>query len=250
MGGTFKDHFSQLADAYRAFRPEYPGEMFRWLAQVAPRRDSALDCGCGTGQATVALARYFQVVYGVDPSAEQIGQAVGHERVRYLVAPAEATGLPEGSQDLVIVAQALHWFDLERFYGEVRRVARQGAVFAAITYGLFTLTPELNLILLRLYRDILGSYWPPERRHVDAGYRTLPFPFTEIEPPEFAMTAEWHFDHLIGYLSTWSAVKEYRARTGNDAILSVADELRAAWGDPGDTKRVAWPLSLRVGRIG
>ncbi len=249
MGKTFKDHFSQLADAYRAFRPEYPEEMFRWLARVAPRQDSALDCGCGTGQATVALARYFRVVYGVDPSAEQIVRAVGHERVRYLVAPAEATGLPEGSQDLVIAAQALHWFDLERFYGEVRRVARPGAVFAAITYGLFTLTPELDRVLFRLYRDILGSYWPPERRHVDAGYRTLPFPFAEIEPPEFAMTAEWHFDHLIGYLSTWSAVKEYTVRTGNDAILSVAEELRDAWGDPGETKRVAWPLSIRAGRI-
>lgn len=249
MGQTFKDHFSQLADAYRAFRPDYPEEMFRWLAQAAPRRDSALDCGCGTGQATVALARYFQAVYGVDPSAEQIGRAVGHERVRYLVAPAEATGLPEGSQDLVIAAQALHWFDLERFYGEVRRVARPGGVFAAITYGLFTLAPELDRVLLRLYRDILGDYWPPERRHVDAGYTTLPFPFAEIQPPEFAMTAAWRFDHLLGYLSTWSAVKEYRARTGDDAVLAVTDELRAAWGDPEETKPVAWPLSIRAGYI-
>ncbi len=249
MGGTFKDHFSQLAAAYRAFRPEYPEELFQWLAQLAPQWESALDCGCGTGQATVVLARYFRVVYGVDPSAEQISRAVAHERVRYVVAPAEATGLPTGSQDLVIAAQALHWFDQVRFYGEVRRVARPGAVFAAITYGLFSLAPELDRVLLRLYRGILGEYWPPERRHVDSGYRTLPFPFEEFAPPAFAMEAEWLFDHLIGYLSTWSAVQEYRNRTGNDAVQLVADELREAWGDLGETRHVAWPLAIRAGRI-
>lgn len=249
MSHVFKDHFSEVARAYRAFRPEYPEELFRWLAEVAPARERALDCGCGTGQATVALARYFDEVCGVDPSAEQIRSAIANDRVRYLVAPAEHTGIPEGSQDLVIAAQALHWFDLDAFYAEVRRVARPDAVFAAITYGLFTLTPELDRVLLRLYRDIVGSYWPPERRHVDAGYRTLPFPFAEFAPPQFAMTADWDFDQLIGYLSTWSSVKEYKTKNGEDPVALVAVELSEAWGDKEQTRSVAWPLLIRAGRI-
>ena len=249
MSHSFKDHFSHNAQAYRAFRPEYPDALFQWLASVAPARLSALDCGCGTGQATVALARHFEVVYGVDPSAEQISMAIEHEKARYLVAQAEKTGLPPGSQDLVIAAQALHWFDLDPFYAEVRRVSCKGAVFAAITYGLCTLSPALDRVLLRLYRDLLGSYWPPERRHVDAGYKTLPFPFHEFAAPEFSMTAQWCFDQFIGYLSTWSAVKEYRTRTGDDPILLVAAELQDAWEYPDRSKKVVWPLSIRAGRI-
>ncbi|HJV35836.1 class I SAM-dependent methyltransferase [Geomonas sp.] len=249
MSQVFKDHFSEVSKAYREFRPEYPEELFQWLAEVAPARERALDCGCGTGQATVALARCFDEVTGVDPSAKQIEAAIADEKVRYLVAPAEQTGVPQGSQDLIIAAQALHWFDLDAFYAEVRRVARPQAVFAAITYGLFTLTPELDRVLGRLYGDMLGSYWPPERRHVDAGYRTLAFPFEEIAVPEIAMTVRWSFEQVIGYLSTWSAVKEYKAKTGEDPVALVGAELEEAWGDRQESRQVAWPLKIRAGRV-
>ena len=249
MTQAFKDHFSQVSAGYRSFRPEYPEKLFRWLAQVAPRRDAALDCGCGTGQAAVALSRYFETVYAVDPSAEQIANAAQHERVRYLVAAAEATGLPGASQDLMVAAQALHWFDLDAFYRELRRVAREGAVFAAFSYGLMTVNEEVDRVIGRLYHDMLGAYWPPERRHVDAGYLTLPFPFQEIEAPRLAMTALWGLDHLTGYLSTWSAVKEFKARTGEDPLTRVAAELRAAWGESAEELHVSWPLVIRTGRI-
>ncbi|HJV66480.1 MAG TPA: class I SAM-dependent methyltransferase [Geomonas sp.] len=249
MTQAFKDHFSGVAKAYREFRPQYPDELFQWLAEVAPARERAVDCGCGTGQATVALAGYFDEVCGVDPSAQQIEAAIPHEKVRYRVAPAEQTGLPQGSQDLIIAAQALHWFDLDAFYAEVRRIARPQAVFAAITYGLFTLSEELDRVLAKLYWEMLGSYWPPERKHVDAGYRTLPFPFQEIAVPEFAMTVEWSFDQVTGYLSTWSAVKEYKVNNGEDPVALVSAELEEAWGNRQESKRVAWPLKIRAGRV-
>ncbi len=247
MSPAFKDHFSQSSDAYRAFRPDYPDALFAWLAEVAPRRDGALDCGCGSGQAAVALARHFARVHGVDPSAGQIAQAIPHERVTYRVAPAEATGLPDASQDLVIAAQALHWFDLDRFYPEVRRLARPGAVFAAFSYGLMTVNPEVDAIIGRLYHDLLGPYWPPERRRVEAGYRTLPFPFAELVAPPLAMTAHWPMEHVLGYLTTWSAVKEYREKTGENPLDMIAEELRAVWG--GGAKELSWPLVIRAGRL-
>jgi len=249
MAERFKDHFSQRSEAYRDCRPDYPPELFTWLASLPPRRETALDCGCGTGQASVALAAHFQMVYAVDPSEEQIRHAVPHERVSYLVAPAEATGLPQGSMDLVIAAQSLHWFDCDRFYIEVRRVAREGAFFAAFTYGLLTVNGKVDEVLGRFYHSILGPYWPPERTHVDAGYRTLPFPFDEIASPPFTMRKEWQLERLLGYLGTWSAVMEYRRLHGIDPVADIAPEFQKVWGSPEMHKEIKWPLVLRVGRI-
>jgi SAM-dependent methyltransferase len=250
MSPVFKDHFSPVADAYRTFRPDYPEALFEWLAEIAPRHESALDCGCGSGQAAMALARHFTQVYAVDPSAKQIDHAIRNEKVVYRVAPAEATGLPGASQDLIIAAQALHWFDLDRFYSEVRRLAREGAVFAAFSYGLMTVNQELDPIIRHLYHNLLGQYWPPERLHVESGYRTLPFPFHGLMPPALTMTAHWRAEHVLGYLSTWSAVKECKARTGKDPLKGIDRQLEKAWGDPEAMKCVSWPLVIRAGRIG
>jgi SAM-dependent methyltransferase len=249
MTEGFKDHFSATADSYRIYRPSYPAELFVWLAQAAPRQETALDCGCGNGQAAVALADHFARVLAVDPSAEQIANALPHERVEYRVAPAEATGVASASIDLVVVAQALHWFDLDRFYPEVQRVARTGAVLAAFTYGLLTVDPEVDRVLGRFYHDVVGPWWPPERAHVDDGYRSLPFPFAEMAAPAFAISQEWNLAHLTGYLATWSAVKEYRRRQGHDPLELVAGELAAAWGDPQCSRVIRWPLALRVGKV-
>lgn len=248
MTVEFKDHFSQVSKEYRTFRPEYPEELFRWLARIAPQQEAALDCGCGTGQAAVALARYFRIVYAVDPSSEQIANAIHDEKVTYSVASAEKTGLPQESLDLIIAAQALHWFDLDRFYPEIHRIARQGAVFTAFSYGLITVNPEVDKVIKHLYYDNLGHYWPPERRHVDEGYRTLPFPFQEIAIPKFVMTANWDLQHLLGYLATWSAVKEFRARTADNPLKGAEAELRAVW-EQEEVKSISWPLVIRAGII-
>ena len=245
---AFKDHFSGVAGGYREFRPRYPSALFAWLADAAPSRALALDVGCGNGQATVALAAAFEAVVGVDPSAEQIANAEPHPRVRYRVAAAEATGLDGRSADAVLVAQALHWLDLDRFYPEVRRVARPGAAFAAVTYALCEIEPAVDVVVRHLYHDVVGSDWPPERRHTETGYRTLPMPFPPLEPPPLAMEAEWSLDQLLGYLRTWSAVTRHRARTGADAVAGIEPRLRAAWGTA-SARRVRWPLAIRAGRV-
>jgi SAM-dependent methyltransferase len=251
MAEQFKDHFSDVAKSYKDFRPNYPAELFAWLAGIAPARRAALDAGCGNGQAAVALAAHFEAVRAVDPGAEQIRHAVPHPRVEYRVAPAEETGLPAGQIDLAVAAQALHWFDVERFYRELRRLARPGAVFAACTYGLTRVNPEVDRLVDDLYERTLRGYWPPERAHVDAAYRTLPFPFPEIDPPAFAMAARWTLAEFQGYLGTWSGLREHRKRTGEDALAALAPALGAAWGAAGEEGRrtVTWPLALRVGRI-
>jgi SAM-dependent methyltransferase len=157
--------------------------------------------------------------------------------------------VPDASVDLVTVAQALHRFDLPAFYAEVKRVTRPGGILAAWCYELHEIIPEVDVVIRRLYSDILGVSWPPERRLVEEGYRTIPFPFDEIATPRFSMVARWDLDRLLGYLGTWSAVARYRERNGSDPLEQIREELAAAWGDPGSKLEVSWPLNLRVGRV-
>jgi len=246
----FKDHFSGRSADYTLYRPTYPSELFSWLAGLTDRHDLAWDCGCGSGQAALELVHHYKGVIATDPSRQQIDNAIPHERIRYAVATAEDSGLEPASIDLVVVAQALHWFDFGRFYAEVERVTRPGGVLAAISYGEVRVAGAPDPVVSRFYHDLIGPYWPAERRYVDERYATIPFPFPEITAPPFAMTAEWNLEHLLGYLGTWSAVKEYEKRNGSDPLKMIEAELAAAWGEPGDARRITWPLFLRVGRVG
>jgi SAM-dependent methyltransferase len=186
---------------------------------------------------------------GVEPSAEQVARAEAHPRVRYVVAPAEATGLPDASVDLALAAQAFHWFDPPRLERELARIARPGAVFAAATYFLCEVGPGVDDAVRRLYAEILGAHWPPERRHVESGYRTLPFPWPEIDAPRFEIAERWTLDRFVGYLGTWSASAAYRRATGADPVALVRDDLARGWGAPDAVREVRWPLSVRAGRL-
>lgn len=249
MSNGFQDHFSGHAETYARYRPEYPPELFGWLAAQAPGQALAWDCATGNGQAARALAQHFETVIATDASAEQVAHAAPADRVRYVVAPAEASGVGGATVDLVTVAQALHWFDLDRFWAEVRRVLRARGVVAAWCYQLARITPDIDAVVDRLYRDIVGDYWPLGRRQVELGYGGLDFPFEEIAPPGFRMTADWTLQQLAGYLSTWSAVQRYMAERSQDPVRSVLADLQAAWGDPAESRRVEWPLDLRAGRV-
>jgi SAM-dependent methyltransferase len=245
----FADHFSRLASEYATCRPGYPAELFAYLAELAPRRDLAWDCAAGTGQATLPLTRWFRRVVGTDASAEMIAQAPSDRRIEYRVAPAEQSGLDPESVNLVTVAQALHWLELEPFYKEVERVLVRGGVLAVWTYGVTRLEDDvLDGIVSRFYSKVVGPYWPTERRHVESGYRTLPFPYVELLPPAFAMRVEWSVEALAGYIRTWSATKRYLETVGTDPVDQLESQLRPLWGDPQNKKTIFWPLSLRVGR--
>ncbi len=244
----FKDHFSGHAGGYSRHRPDYPAALFDYLASRAPARTRAWDCATGSGQAARGLASHFEEVVATDASASQLAHASAPAGVRFRVAAAEASGLDDESVDLITVAQALHWFDLEGFYPEARRVLRPGGLLAAWCYGLFGATAAVERAVARLYRDIVGPCWPPERRLVDLGYATLPFPFRELAPPQFGMRRRLTLDELLGYLYTWSAVQRYLRERGEDPLLRIMDELRGAWPGGGRRLEVRWTLRLRVGQ--
>ena len=210
----FKDHFSAHASGYAAHRPSYPRSLIDLLASLAPSRARALDAGCGTGQLSVLLADAFAEVVATDASARQIAEATPHPNVSYRIARAEASGLADASVDLITVAQAAHWFDLEPFYAEVRRIARPRAVLALISYGVFAGEPDIDPVLQRFYHADTAPFWPPERRHVETGYRSLSFPFTELAAPDLAIEVRWRLPDLIGYVDTWSAVRAMETAVG------------------------------------
>ena len=249
MRNDFPDHFSGVAAGYASHRPRYPAELFDYLAGLAPRRGLAWDCAAGSGQATLDLASRFARVVATDASTEQIAAAPPHPRVEYRVARAEASGLADSCADLITVAQALHWFDLDRFHAEVRRVLVPRGVLAAWSYGTQRIEdPAIDQALQRFYGEVVGPYWPAERRIVETGYRTLPFPFDELPAPNFDLVASWPLPELLGYVRTWSATSRYRAARGHDPVVLLERELAPLWGSADEARRITWPLALRVGR--
>jgi len=252
---AFADHFSGHASAYAAYRPRYPDALFEAVVRRCAATRLAWDCGTGNGQAAVALARYVDRVVATDASTEQIAEAAPHERITYCVAPAGDSPLADASADLVTVAQALHWFDLDAFYAEVRRIVRPGCVIAAWTYTLFHAPPEdpqadaIDAVLRHFYDAIVGPYWPEERRHIEARYQSLAFPFDEVEAPALTLTEDWALPDVIGYLRTWSAVQRYADATGTDPIDRIAGDLREAWGEPSTVRTMHWPAPMRIGRV-
>jgi SAM-dependent methyltransferase len=249
-GSTFKDHFSRQAEQYSRYRPGYPPELIAYVAALAPGRRLAVDCATGNGQAAVALAAHFDRVLAVDGSAAQLAQALPHPGVRYERALAEALPVGDAEVDLVAVAQAVHWFDFDRFHAECRRVLVPGGVVAAWTYTVFRAGGAIDEVVDRFYHDTIAPYWPPEREFVEQGYRTLPFPWEEIAPPRFTLETQWTLEQAIGYFASWSSVQKYRERhPGEDPLPALERTLATVW--PADsTVRLNWPLYLRVGRRG
>lgn len=246
----FSDHFSGHARQYAEFRPGYPPRLFSFIHSLTREHQRAWDCGTGSGQAAARLADHYKQVIATDPSAQQIRNAERVPGVVYVVAPAERSGLADASVDVITVAQALHWFDLTAFYTEAERVSRPGAALVVWCYGLMKIGREVDAVVAHYYNQVVGPYWPPERRYIEQGYRTLPFPYAEYPAPDLAMYAHWDLDAMCNYLATWSATRRYIEQLGRDPIPRLREELSSCWGVPTKKHTVSWPLIVRAGKIG
>ena len=244
-----RNWFDQGGQAYARFRPEYPSGLAAFLASVAAEHALAVDVGCGNGQLTQLLAPFFTQVVGLDPSADQIANAMPDPRIDYRCAPAEQLPVADASASLITAAQAAHWFDLPACYREVRRIAAPGAVLALVSYGVLNLEPALDQRFQRFYREEIGPYWPPERKLVDTGYATIDFPFEEIQPHASEIRLDWDLHEFLGYCTTWSAVRSARESGQEALLLAFARDLGEAWGDPALKRPVSWPINMRIGRV-
>jgi SAM-dependent methyltransferase len=239
-----KDFFSQEAAGYARFRPHYPVDVLVNILAQVPVKGRALDLATGNGQFAAMLAPHFARVDATDASPQQLGLAAQVPGLHYHVGTAEQIDFPDGTFDLVTVAQGVHWFNFDTFYPELRRVLKPGGVFAAVGYGLVQIGDDLQPILHHFYDAVIGPYWAPERRYLDEELRSIPFPLSETPVASAPMCFEWDVESFLGYLGTWSGVFHFRKRMGLDPIEEIAPILRARWGD---TRRICFPLFFRVG---
>lgn len=244
----FEDHFSGHSEQYAQHRPQYPDEIYAYLASMTPACSLAWDCGTGNGQAALGLAQHFDNVYATDVSAEQIAHAYPHQRVEYHAEPAEHVSLPDSSADLVTVAVALHWFRFDEFYREVKRVLKPQGVIAVWTYHLPEISGDIDPLVSYYYAELLKDFWPERIRYLHERYKTIPFPFEEITPPDFVMEINWDLLQFAGFLDSWSATQRYKAQKGQHPLEVIWDKLLTAWGDANQKRLIRWPLHFRIGR--
>jgi SAM-dependent methyltransferase len=149
----------------------------------------------------------------------------------------------------VTVAQALHWFDLDPFIREARRVLVPAGVLAVWCYSKCTVNAPVDEIVDLFYTVTLGAFWPKERRHVDEGYRTIALPLDEMAAPPFEMVEQWSLSEFAAYIRTWSAVNKFIETRGEAPLFAFEEALAEMWGDPVQRKRVKWPIHFRIGEI-
>jgi SAM-dependent methyltransferase len=249
MTKPFIDHFGSMSSHYAEARPTYPIELYEWFVGICANRNLAWDCGAGSGQASYTLADYFELVVATDASVKQITQAKHHPKIDYRVVTAEKSGLLDSSVDLITVAQALHWFDFDLFFKEVKRVMKPSGVLAVWSYGRQSIQgDEVNTVFQNFYSQILGRYWPPERHHVEDGYQSIPFPFELVDTPKFEMKVDWTLPQLLAYLRSWSATANFMKANSVDPVTIVESEIGLLWGDANTTRQIQWPLVVRIGR--
>jgi ubiquinone/menaquinone biosynthesis C-methylase UbiE len=258
-----KDLFSAQSKEYAGSRPTYPRALFEFIVGLVDEKNLAWDCATGNGQAALVLADYFKRVIASDISARQLENARQERNIKYQIFRAEDTPLKDNSVDLITIAQALHWFDFDRFYSEARRVLSKRKVgktcegvrgiIAAWAYGLHTISPEVDKVTHQLYEDILGDkYCPPERKYVEERYETIPFPFEQIPAPEFQIELRWNLSELVNYYRSWSSVQKFIEKNKYDPVSEVSSSLQNVWGGKNyvnEKRKVVWPLYVKIGKI-
>lgn len=242
-----KDNFSTQAAEYAIYRPTYPDNLYDFLFKLVSHKDAAWDCATGNGQVASVLAQHFQHVYATDISEKQLSQALPLPNVVYKVESSDQVKVTDQSFDLITVAQAIHWFNFDAFYSEVKRTLKPNGIIAVIGYGLMSIDKKVDQVIYKLYEAILGKYWDSERRYIEEGYKTIPFPFEEIVAPHFQIKTTWNFYQMIGYLNTWSSLQHYKKANDRNPLEYVLTELKEAWGDDAE-KDVRFPVLLRVGK--
>jgi ubiquinone/menaquinone biosynthesis C-methylase UbiE len=241
--------YSPFADIYAHSRPRYPSELFNYLVSLVDRHHLAWDCATGNGQTALELARHFDRIIATDISAEQINNAMQHPNIEYRVVKSEQSGLEDRSIDLVTIASAIHWFNLDDFYQELQRVVYPGGVVAAFTYHVGYVKPPFDRVFNRFYLEVLSPYFAPGASLVDNRYETITLPGKSLDSPDFQVSADWNFNQMLAFIRSWSGTQQYIRERGEDPVDLIREELSQIWGTPQSIHTLRWPLYLRIARL-
>ncbi|RDY08726.1 putative methyltransferase [Mucuna pruriens] len=257
------DLFLKQAKQYADARPSYPPQLFQFIASKTPSHNLVWDVGTGSGQAAKSLAGIYEKVIATDASEKQLEFAGKLPNVRYQHTPSimskselEQTVAPEGSIDLVTIAQALHWFDFPTFYPQVKWVLKKPhGVIAAWCYYLPRVSGAVDTVLDQFYSTDVSPYWDPARKLVDKVYTSIDFPFEPVDgadhtgPFEFVTETLMDFDALLTYIKSWSAYQTAKEKGVELLGEDIVQKFKVAWGEDGQ-KVAKFPIYLRIGRVG
>lgn len=197
--------FTNRVDDYVRYRPGYPPgviETLREEAGLGPGR-SVADVGSGTGIFSRLLLEAGAEVWAVEPNeAMRVAAETalgGEPRFRSVAAAAEATTLPDASMDLVVAAQAFHWFDMDAARAEFARILRPGGKVAVV----FNNRRDRSTPFLVEYEELMHrfatDYAKVDHRKVDRG-RLLGFYGGGFEVRAFPHAQELDWKGLRGRL--------------------------------------------------
>lgn len=241
--------FYTVSDLYKQYRPIYPDDLYQHLASITLCHNFALDCGTGNGQAVIGLSSFFDYVLGVDISSNLLGLRFQKENTFFSLGSSSRLPVKPSTIDLITVAQAIHWFDLDSFYEEAQRVLKPQGIIAIWCYHHTRISPEIDKILEHYYDSVLQPYWALNMSYVREHYRTLEFPFEELPAPRFVISKKWEFDDLMGYVMSWSSTLEMIHKEGRFKFELLEEELLSCWVDTTQKKIIEWELYLRIGRF-
>lgn len=240
-----KDYFSQHASVYAAFRPSYPKTLYDFIYSHLTHFDAAWDCATGNGQVASELCKHFKSVEATDISQQQLDNAVLAKNIRYSISPAEQTSFAANSFDLITVAQALHWFDTDKFFTEAKRVGKPGGKVAVLGYSILTVNKEIDELFYYFYETIVGRYWDAARKHVEEEYASIHFPFEKILTERFELRTEWDRNQFLGYLRSWSATQKFIKAEGYDPLIAFSEQLKKVWAGE-EKKTIIFPIFLKL----
>ncbi len=244
---SFIDLFSDSADLYASARPRYPDALINFIARSSPSLDVAWDCGTGNGQAAVDLAQHFKTVWATDPSQAQIDHAIACSGVTYSVQPAEQVTFADQSVDAITVAQALHWFDLDRFFPEARRVLKPGGFFCAWGYSWSHVEPAIDAVMQATILEPIHTYWAAQNASLWDEYRNVQLPFKAVDVPAFSIRMDWTLLQYMAYVHTWSATRRAIQAEGPRFFEAACNQMEQAWGGPERVREVRMPLTVIAG---
>ncbi len=245
-----KDLFSKQASTYAAFRPSYPQELIDYVCSFVPEKKHAWDCATGNGQAAALLSPLFEKITATDISEKQLQLAIQKLNIKYATGKAAPTDFPDNTFDLIIVAQAYHWFPFDLFEKEVKRVGKPGSIIAVWGYNIPLCNNDgINAVVRHFYKDIMGPYWDAERKYVDDFYKTVPFAFDELPAKSFSYPVQWTSNDLPGYFNSWSSVMNYISKHQHNPVDEVRKDIEAAWPPTEKTITFSFPIFLRIGRV-